>query len=135
MRQLLEEVQSGRLSVKNGLEQLGGLPFLDLGHTRVDTQRELRCGFPEVIFCPGKTSEQIGESIKRVSDMSDHVLNGMQSIKDATHEVSEVLQSLHAKSRDISAITQLINNHAENNTRWGDEVNLCYRLIGKIEER
>lgn len=60
-----------------------------------------------------KTSESIGASIKRVSDMADHVLGGMQSIKETTHDVSEVLQSLSSKSRDISAITQLINEVAD----------------------
>jgi len=73
-RQLLEEVQSGRLSVKNGLEQLGGLPFVDLGHTRVDTQRELRCGFPEVVFGPGKTPAELVEIAGTVLEHHERLL-------------------------------------------------------------
>jgi NCAIR mutase (PurE)-related protein len=33
--------------------------FVDLGYARVDTDRENRCGFPEVIFGAGKTPEQV----------------------------------------------------------------------------
>jgi len=35
------------------------LPFEDLGFARVDHHRHIRQGFPEVIYCPGKTTEQI----------------------------------------------------------------------------
>ncbi len=33
----------------------------DLGHTRVDLDREARCGIPEVVFCEGKTPAQVAE--------------------------------------------------------------------------
>ena len=33
--------------------------FTDLGFARVDTDRRRRCGFPEVIFGPGKTADQV----------------------------------------------------------------------------
>jgi len=56
---LLQEVQSGRLSVDSALESLKDLPFEDLHYAKVDHHRELRSGFPEVIFCPGKSLEQI----------------------------------------------------------------------------
>jgi len=49
IRELLEEVQRGRLSVSDGAERLARLPVQDLGHTRVDTHRSLRCGFSEVV--------------------------------------------------------------------------------------
>lgn len=56
---LLQEVQSGQLSIDSALESLKNLPFEDLDYAKVDHHRELRSGFPEVIFCPGKTLEQI----------------------------------------------------------------------------
>lgn len=34
-------------------------PFVDLGFARVDTDRRRRCGFPEVIFCQGKTPPEV----------------------------------------------------------------------------
>jgi len=47
--------------VEKALEQLRLLPFEDLGYAKVDHHRSLRSGMPEVIFCPGKSLEQIVE--------------------------------------------------------------------------
>src|SRR5260221_378269 len=59
LRQLLEQVQAGRLSVEAALRQCQEAPVADLGYAQVDLQRRQRCGFPEVIFCEGKTAEWI----------------------------------------------------------------------------
>ncbi|MEN6428954.1 MAG: 1-(5-phosphoribosyl)-5-amino-4-imidazole-carboxylate carboxylase, partial [Phycisphaerales bacterium] len=55
LRQLLEQVKGGQIGVDDAMERLRHLPFEDLGFARVDHHRQLRKGFPEVIFCPGKT--------------------------------------------------------------------------------
>src|SRR6185369_16248377 len=41
-------------------------PLEDLGFARVDTHRELRQGFPEVILGIGKTPEQIASIAERI---------------------------------------------------------------------
>ncbi len=52
-------MQDGRVGIDQAVERLRMLPYEDLGFARVDHQRYLRRGFPEVIYCPGKTVEQI----------------------------------------------------------------------------
>jgi hypothetical protein len=47
------------MGVEDGLARLAGWPAVDLGHSRVDTQRELRCGHPEVVFGAGKTPDEL----------------------------------------------------------------------------
>ncbi len=74
LRSLLEEVRDGKLSVPEALSQLRGFPYEDLGFVRVDTHRALRKGFPEVIFCPGKTTQQIVEIIERIRAREGRVL-------------------------------------------------------------
>src|ERR671937_2061556 len=59
LRALLEGVRSGLRTPEEALEILRTLPFEDLGYAQVDHHRFLRQGFPEVIFCPGKTADQI----------------------------------------------------------------------------
>jgi NCAIR mutase (PurE)-related protein len=59
IRVLLEEVRSGRTGVEEAFARLKDLPYEDLGFAQLDTHRSLRKGFPEVVFCPGKTTEQI----------------------------------------------------------------------------
>lgn len=63
---LLEQVKDNKLSPAAAAEQIKLAPFSDLGYAKVDYHRELRSGFPEVIYSPGKTNEQI---VGIVSDM------------------------------------------------------------------
>jgi hypothetical protein len=57
--QLLENVASGQLAAAEAFKHLENLPFEDLGFARIDHHRTLRKGYPETIFCQGKTTDQI----------------------------------------------------------------------------
>jgi NCAIR mutase (PurE)-related protein len=59
LQRLLEGVQSGKLSVARGIEQLRHLPYEDLGFAKIDHHRGLRQGFAEVIYAKGKTPNQV----------------------------------------------------------------------------
>lgn len=54
-KELLEAVRDGSVSIEQAMEQLKTLPYENLGYARLDHHRELRTGFPEVIFSQGKT--------------------------------------------------------------------------------
>ena len=56
------------------LERLRTLPFEDLGFARVDHHRQLRQGFPEVVFAAGKSLEQIRGILASLSPRADHIL-------------------------------------------------------------
>ncbi len=58
---LLEQVRNGELSVGQALEQLRAAPLAELDFAMVDLQRALRRGFPEVVYGPGKTTDEIFE--------------------------------------------------------------------------
>ena len=68
IQRLLELVKAGDLGVEAAMAQLARLPFEDLGFARVDHHRTLRQGFPEVIFCEGKTVEQVVAIARRIVD-------------------------------------------------------------------
>jgi pyridinium-3,5-biscarboxylic acid mononucleotide synthase len=63
---LLAEVASGRLAPHEALERLRHLPFEDLPFARIDHHRALRQGFPEVVFCEGKTTDQVVSICERL---------------------------------------------------------------------
>jgi NCAIR mutase (PurE)-related protein len=67
LKKLLEDIKAGKIEVDAALDSLKSLPFEDLGYAKLDTHRELRKGFPEVIFCQGKTIEQIVGIIRALS--------------------------------------------------------------------
>lgn len=59
IKQILEAVRSGSLSVDSALLKLKEKPFEDIGYAKVDLHRKLRQGAAEVIYGAGKTPEQI----------------------------------------------------------------------------
>ncbi len=74
LRQLLEDLQSGKLSVTEVLEALKGFPFEDIGDAVVDHHRQLRRGFPEVIMGEGKTADQIVSIVRSMVEKGENVL-------------------------------------------------------------
>ena len=59
LEDLLKKVQKGVLSPEKALTILKDYPYQDLSFAKIDHHRELRRGFPEVIYGPGKTNDQI----------------------------------------------------------------------------
>ena len=55
LEDILRQVQQGELSIAEAMGSLRTLPFEDLDFAKVDHHRELRTGFPEVVYAPGKT--------------------------------------------------------------------------------
>ena len=92
IKQLLQEVRAGGLSVADALERLKRLPFEDLGFAKLDHHRALRLGFPEVIFCAGKTLEQVAEIAARHLDGQANLL--------ATRASAEVFERIKAVAPD-----------------------------------
>ena len=74
LRDLLENVRNGELSVEEGLVQLKDYPYHDLGFATVDHHRPMRQGFPEVIFGEGKTTPQIISIMSSLRDRGDDIL-------------------------------------------------------------
>jgi len=64
VRNLLEAVKRGALSMERGVEKLRRLPYEDLGFAKIDHHRALRQGYPEVVFARGKTKKQVAEIVR-----------------------------------------------------------------------
>jgi len=74
IKDILDKVSRGELGVNDALEKLKTLPFEDLGFARIDHHRHLRRGFPEVIFCQGKSLSQIKAIFKRIWNKGNLVI-------------------------------------------------------------
>ena len=74
LKALLTSLAEGGLSVEDALERLRNLPFEDLGFAKVDHHRALRKGYPETIFCAGKTPDQVVQIVRRMRDHGSNVL-------------------------------------------------------------
>jgi NCAIR mutase (PurE)-related protein len=74
VKKLLDAVKSGEMPVEQALDSLRTLPYDDIGCAKLDLHRGIRTGFPEVVFCQGKTCEQAVEIVKRLADHHAKVL-------------------------------------------------------------
>ncbi len=72
--ELLQKVASGETSPVDAYEVLKTLPFQDLGFVNIDQHRNIRTGYPEAVFCQGKTSAQIAEIFVRLAESNDNIM-------------------------------------------------------------
>ena len=89
LRQLLEDVKNNKVEVGEALNTLKDLPYEDLGFAMLDHHRALRKGFPEVVFCQGKTVDQVAKIFQTLCGGSRSIL-GTRASKGAFAAVREV---------------------------------------------
>jgi len=86
LRELLEQVRTNQVPVDAALEQLWAAPGeADLGFAHVDLERRDRCGFPEVIFCEGKSSEWVEAVVRKLADAGQDCLATRVIAEQAAH--------------------------------------------------
>lgn len=83
-KKLLEQVQAGQLSIQDALSQWHA-PVADLGFAQVDLHRRQRCGFPEVIFCEGKTSTWVEGVVRQLVAAGQDCLATRVSEEQSAH--------------------------------------------------
>ncbi len=74
LEKLLERVHAGKLTVKTAMKQLRTFPMHNMGFARIDTQRGLRHGFPEVVFCEGKRVEDTLTILRAMAKGNSNIL-------------------------------------------------------------
>ncbi len=82
LNRLLAQVASGAVAPEEAARSLADLPFAEISSNdagdsidaRLDHHRAVRCGFPEVIFCQGKSPEQVRAIARNLLEHGDVVL-------------------------------------------------------------
>jgi pyridinium-3,5-biscarboxylic acid mononucleotide synthase len=85
LRGLLESVRTGEVSVDEALGRVQAPAVADLGYANVDLHRHQRCGFPEVIFCEGKTAEWVEGVVRKLADAGQDCLATRVNAGQAEH--------------------------------------------------
>jgi NCAIR mutase (PurE)-related protein len=88
MRSLLEKIRDGKTTIEEGLDYLRDFTYKDLGFAKIDSHREMRVGYPETIYCSGKTTEQIGEIFTYMLTLNTNIL-----ATRATEDIYNAVQS------------------------------------------
>jgi NCAIR mutase (PurE)-related protein len=95
MRQMLEAIRDGRMDVEEGLARFRAWPVQDLGHTQLDTHREVRCGDAEVIYGAGKTPEQLVEIARALLEHHERLLVTRVSPEGAAKLCAAIPRAVH----------------------------------------
>ncbi len=104
----MEKVKAGDITIEQATEHLRHLPYEDLGFARVDHHRQIRCGFPEVIYCPGKTAEQIISIFSALAAKGNNVLatRAEEHIFEALSKTGKFPQARYEKSARAIVLEQ-----------------------------
>lgn len=89
LRKLLENVKNGHVEIENALKQLRDLPYKDIGIAKIDYHRELRNGYPEVIYCQGKDIGHIRQIVQDMLRRGNNIL-ATRAEKDVYEAVKEI---------------------------------------------
>ena len=104
---LLEDYKNAQISQEDALAAFKNLPYENLEFARIDHHREIRKGFPEVIFGMGKTPEQIVEIVHAMRRNNSNILvtrserGVFQTLKQEYPETE-----FHERSRTITIRTR-----------------------------
>ena len=90
VRQMLEGVKSGRISIEEAEGQLKDLPYEDLGYVKLDHHRSLRSGFGETVFCQGKPDEYLVSIYQKLAERDGEVL-GTRATKEQYELVKQAV--------------------------------------------
>jgi NCAIR mutase (PurE)-related protein len=90
IKQLLRDVQDNHISIDEALKILRKLPFEDLDFARIDSHRNIRNGFPEVVLCEGKKIDHIVSIMERLTSGLSPVLATRATLEQYTAVLNRV---------------------------------------------
>lgn len=145
LRRLLENIKSGSISIDDALMDLKKLPFEDIGFAKVDHHRNIRNGYPEVIYSEGKTVEQIKEIIKKLIKKNNNIMATRadykiyQGIKEVACDAIyyEMARIVVVKKREIlrSDKTIAVVSAGTSDIPVAEEASITCEVMGNIVER
>ncbi|KKM11357.1 1-(5-phosphoribosyl)-5-amino-4-imidazole-carboxylate carboxylase [Clostridiales bacterium PH28_bin88] len=142
---LLEDYKAGTVSLTRVLEELKKLPYEDLEFAKVDHHRALRNGFPEVIFCQGKTVEQVVKIFQSLAERNRNILatragqdmfNAIQPLypRAKYHETARII-SMAAEEVKISSRKILVLSAGTADIPVAEEAVVTAEVMGHQVER
>ncbi|GAB4332190.1 MAG: nickel pincer cofactor biosynthesis protein LarB [Candidatus Abyssubacteria bacterium] len=120
LRSIITDVARGKISVEDAMSALKALPYEDLGFAKLDHHRHLRRGFPEVVLCQDKTTEQIVAIVNKMVERECNILatrisrGDYEAVRavhkgamynDAARAMTIVMRPLGRRKGDVTIIT------------------------------
>ena len=93
IKTVLEGVQKGSLSIEEAERFFARKAYEDMGYAKLDTYRELRSGFPEVVYCPNKPDAYLQAIYLRLLAEQGEVF-GTRATPEQAELVRQVIPSI-----------------------------------------
>ena len=145
IKKLLENVRDGKIKIADALIILKTLPYEDLGFAKIDTHRDLRKGFPEVIYCKGKTLEQITKIVEKLSAENEFVMatkadkevyEAIKNVmKDAVYYETAKIVLIGQRKKKIGKKTILVASAGTSDLPVAEEAVVTAEAMGNTVER
>jgi NCAIR mutase (PurE)-related proteins len=90
LKDILDQVAKGEVPTSEAMELLKDLPFRDLGFANIDEHRNIRTGYPETVYCEGKTPEQVAAIMDGMRGNNSNIL-GTRASKEVFDKVREII--------------------------------------------
>ncbi len=144
LKELLSKVRSGGVTADEATRILKTLPYEDLGYSKIDHHRELRMGFPEVIFGQGKNVDKIAQIVHALREKESNVLvtrlsrNKAALLKDefpegAYNEIAKAFYILPENHRRIGNI--LVVSAGTSDIPVAEEAAVTAEAMGSFTQR
>lgn len=117
-REVLEQVKAGIISIEEAEKYFKKQPFEELGYAKLDTHRQMRSGFPEVVFCSGKPDQYLVRIFKRLYEENGEVL-GTRAQAAQYELVKEVLPQV-----SFDEVSHILKVEKEGKIRQG-KITVC----------
>lgn len=112
-RRILEQVKSGEMSVEAAEKYFKRQPFEDMGYAKLDSHREIRSGFPEVVFCSGKPDEYLVSIYQKLYQLHGEVF-GTRADRHQYELVRDVVPDI-----TYDEISHILKSEKKNKKRTG----------------
>lgn len=89
LQKILKDVASGETSPEAAMGLLKDLPYEDLGFAKIDEHRNIRTGYPEAIFCEGKTPDQVSAIIASMMKRNSNIM-GTRASEEVFRQVKKI---------------------------------------------
>lgn len=116
IRSLLEQVKEGTLSLEEAEGLLRRQPYEEYGFAKLDMHREVRSGYPEVIFCSGKPDEYLVHIYERMLEANGEVF-GTRATKEQYALIKE-----HLPQITYDTVSRILKYEKPNKKRQGNIV-------------
>ena len=145
IKTLLKNIKAGKIGIDDALRTLRSLPYRDLGDAKIDTHRDLRRGFPEVILCQGKAIEQIERIVSGLSPDTKFIMatkankTAFRAIKrireEAVYYEKAMIVLVGKKRKKKSDKTILVLTAGTSDVPVAEEAAVTAEIMGNAVER